>query len=114
MSYENSLESYDNDDDGSSSDDSIPCCLSQDCEDVTCTTLLRYCFKNYNTSNDIMNDEIISYDCIGDIRRSEILPVGTLFIDYETYNTRSTLSYTGVTEVKYQGTGWPVSLETQK
>ena len=27
MSYENSLESYDNDNDGSSSDDSIPCIL---------------------------------------------------------------------------------------
>ena len=103
MSYNNSLESYDNDDDGSSSDDSIPCCLSQDCEDVTCTTFLRYCFKNYNTSNDIINDEIISDDCIGDIRRSEILPVGTVFI---TYNTQSTLSYQGTME-------WPVSLEAQ-
>ena len=89
MSYENSLESYDYDDGGSSSDEWRPCCLSHDCEDVTCTTFLRYCFKNYNTSNDIMNDEIISYDCIGFIRRSGILPVGTVFINYVTYNTRS-------------------------
>ena len=77
VTYNNSLHAYWNPESGNGT-----CCDGRyfpNCSDP-CSTLLRYCFKNYGTDNNISNNENIISDCL--IVSTSGLLEPTDYIDY--------------------------------
>ena len=76
VSYNNFLDSYPTAPSGNEG-----CCFSQrNCSD-DCVTRLRYCFKEYQSVNNISDDSLSGMGCINGVRRSTLSkPVE--YIDY--------------------------------
>ena len=100
--YNNSLDSYE-------TTDNDTCCYTQGNCSEKCGTILRYCFKEYGTVNNISDDENSALNCIEGTFRRAALSDPTEYIDYSTPPVDINSNTPTISTLTYQVADWPVS-----
>ena len=85
------------------------CCYTQRNCSQDCVTLLRYCFKEYQTYNNVSNDMLSGMGCIDHVGRSGDLSKPVEYIDYSQPPRDMKHNRTISTSLGYKGyEDWPV------